>query len=153
MQKNSGHLANKSGKGLEHLVEESIRDHGFECVFPAPYIFPMEILSQRLFAKQIQLGEDIYGKQRKFDFLLFSPKHNSYVAIECKWQAVKGTVEEKLPFQVLSINNQGFDTIVVLDGNGYSKGAKEWIVKQAGKDRVLGVLSAGEFQKWLKKWG
>lgn len=59
-----------------------------------------------------------------------------------------GSVEEKYPFEVLSIHLNEFDTIIVLDGGGYSKGAEFWLKQQAGKNKVLHVFSLGEVSRF-----
>ena len=71
--------------------------------------------------------------------------------IQCKWQAVGGSVEEKYPFEVLSINADGYPGIVVLDGGGYSAGAEQWLKGQAGNNRLRHVLNLGDFQRFISR--
>ncbi len=69
--------------------------------------------------------------------------------IEGKWQQSSGSVEEKFPFLVLTIEDSGISTLVVLDGGGYSEGAEQWLRNQAGKAWLLHVFSIPEFQKFV----
>ena len=70
------------------------------------------------------------------------------MVIQCKWQASPGSVDEKFPFEVLSIQLNEFDTIIVLDGGGYSRGAEQWLRGQAGKNKLRHVLSLGEVNRF-----
>ena len=45
--------------------------------------------------------------------------------IQCKWQSSPGSVDQKYPFGVLSIQQDEYDTVIMLDGGGYSVGAKQ----------------------------
>ena len=60
-------------------------------------------------------------------------------------------VDEKLSFEVLSINADGYPAIVVLDGGGYRQGAKQWLRGQAGKNRLLYVFNLGDFQRYASR--
>ena len=71
--------------------------------------------------------------------------------IQCKWQASAGTVDEKFPFEVLSINADRYPAILVLDGNGYSQGAEQSIRGQAGKNRLRHVMNLGDFQRFVSR--
>ncbi len=109
----------------------------------------MRSLRQPIFAEQCTIGRDIYGKQRRVDFILYHPQRwAECLVIQCKWQASSGSVDEKFPFEVLSIQLNEFDTILVLDGGGYSAGAEQWLRGQAGKNKLRHVLSLGEISKF-----
>ncbi len=115
-------------------------------------IFPMRDMGQAVYARQVEVGRDIYGKVRRVDFLLFHPyRHPNGLVIQCKWQASSGSVEEKYPFEVLSIQQGEFDAIIVLDGGGYSQGAEAWLRGQAGRNRLKHVFSQGEFQRYASR--
>ena len=67
-------------------------------------VFAMREMEQPIYTKQCEVGRDIYGKNRRVDFLLYHPrKWPQSLVIQCKWQASSGSVEEKYPFEVLSI--------------------------------------------------
>ena len=101
----------------------------------------MHELRQPIFAEQCSVGRDIYSKNRRVDFILYHPQRwPDCLVIQCKWQASPGSVEEKYPFEVLSIQLNEFNTIIVLDGGGYSRGAEMWLRSQAGKNKLEGLL-------------
>ncbi len=150
----SGRRANRRGRQLERFVAEELQEIGYERIQPPVLIFAMRDMGQPVYASQVEVGRDIYAKTRRVDFLLFHPyKYPLGLVIQCKWQASSGSVEEKYPFEVLSIQQGEFDTIIVLDGGGYSDGAEQWLRGQAGKNRLKHVFSQGEFQRFLSRGG
>ena len=90
-----------------------------------------------IYARQCVVGRSIYDKERKCDLVVYHPEHfPKCLIIQCKWQGASGSVDEKYPFEVLSINANKYDTIIVLDGGGYSPGAEQWLKAEAGKRRL-----------------
>ena len=70
------------------------------------------------------------------------------LVIQCKWQAKSGSVDEKYPFEVLSINKNPYPTIIVLDGGGYSSYQANGYCSQAGKENLIQVCNLGEFDRF-----
>lgn len=144
--------ANRTGSQLEQTVAALLRQAGYDWVPTAPLFFALRDMGQAIYARQCETGRDIYGKRRRVDFILYHPvKWPESLVIQCKWQASSGSVEEKYPFEVLSINLDGIPAIIVLDGGGYSDGAATWLRGQAGKNRLLHVFSLGDFQRFVSQ--
>ena len=142
-----GARANRRGRTLENAINDLLSEE-YEQVSPARF-FALRELRQPIFAEQCPIGRDIYGKQRRIDFILYHPQRwADCLVIQCKWQASPGSVDEKFPFEVLSIQLNEFDTIIVLDGGGYSRGAEQWLRGQAGKNKLRHVLSLGEVNRF-----
>lgn len=143
--------ANRTGSRLEKAVDELLEEARYSFV-PHGFFFAMREMGQRIYTRQCTIGRDIYGKNRRVDFVLYHPvKWPQSLVIQCKWQAVGGSVEEKYPFEVLNIQQSGYPTIVLLDGGGYSKGAEQWLRGQAGKNMLQHVFSQGEFQRFVSR--
>ena len=141
--------ANRAGRILERFVEAQLADQNYERVEPRRF-FAMRELEQPIYGAQVEVGLDIYSKRRRVDFILYHPRiWPECLVIQCKWQASRGSVEEKYPFEVLSIAANEFKTIVVLDGGGYTAGAKQWFMGQAGKTKLLHVFDQGEFARYV----
>ena len=105
-----------------------------------------------VYARQHKFGKNIYDKLHRVDLIIFHPNlFPDSLVIQCKWQSSRGSVEEKYPFEVLNIKKSGCDTIFVLDGGGYTPGAKEWLLNQVGKDHLLYVFDQGEFSRFASK--
>ena len=69
---------------------------------------------------------------------------------EVKWQQVGGSVDEKYPYLVLNIQMKyEVPTILILDGNGYKKGAEKWIRSQSGHGNFLSVFNLQQFHAWV----
>ena len=147
----SGTLANKSGRRLETFVSEILTERGYEQV-EARAFSAMCIMEQPIFSTQFETGQDIYGKRRRVDIILYHPRvYPNCMVIQCKWQASSGSVEQKYPYEVLCIKQEKFDTIILLDGGGYTAGAKQWLMSQAGKNRLKHVFDQGEFSRFASK--
>jgi len=147
----SGKRANRTGKVLETFAAGVIEDSGYQAVSSNRF-FALRELEQPIYAPQCEIGSDIYGKRRRVDFILYHPQRwTGNLVIQCKWQASGGSVDEKYPFEVLSIQLNQYDTIIILDGAGYSKGAEQWLKSQAGKNKLLYVHNQGAFQRFASQ--
>jgi len=105
----------------------------------------------RRYARQPVICKGVYGTDIQTDFfLLDQDKFPEGLIIECKWQQSTGSVDEKLPYLDLNIR-QRFPalTVVLIDGDGWKKGAIEWLKAQVGVNQnLIGVYSIKEFMTW-----
>lgn len=142
-----GGRANRRGRTLERAISELL-DEEYQRVTPGRF-FALRALRQPIYAAEVYIGSDIYNKRRRVDFLLYHPhRWPDNLVIQCKWQASRGSVEEKYPFEVLSIRRSEFKTIIVLDGGGYSQGAQLWLQSQAGEGKLLHVFNLGDINRY-----
>jgi len=143
---NDGKRANRRGKALESFVAELLEEDYQETT--KGRFFALRCLKQPIFAKQVVIDKNIYGKDRKVDFILYHPdRWPMCLVIQCKWQSSSGSVEEKYPFEIECIASSEFKTIIVLDGKGYSLGAKKWLKSQCGKRNLITVCDQSELCK------
>nr|WP_233417933.1 Dam family site-specific DNA-(adenine-N6)-methyltransferase [Rickettsia conorii] len=86
------------------------------------------------------------------DFILYHPeRHPNCLVIESKWQQSGGSVDEKYTDLVLNIKKQGiYDTIIIIDGDGYKKEALKCFKDQVGSN-LIEVFSMSEFTSWVNK--
>lgn len=147
---NGGEAAVENGKMLERAVR-ALLSSKFKKVDRSR--FSEHLASgQPVFTGQYKIGKDIYGKARHADFILFHPtRQPNCLVIECKWQKARGTADEKYPFLVQSINCNEYDTIVVLDGGGYSRAAMMWLRSQVGKKKLRDVFDLSEFALFVSQ--
>ncbi|MBD2388276.1 PD-(D/E)XK nuclease superfamily protein [Cylindrospermum sp. FACHB-282] len=140
-----GGRANKSGKVLEKTLEGTLAGHG--------YIQVGENLTQKQrldsllkstnlpkrYATQVNIGAGIYGTDISVDFYIIgSASISSGLIIECKWQGGGGSVDEKLPYVNLNIQNcYPAPAIVLIDGGGMRTGAIRWLKNQVGFNQNL----------------
>ena len=105
-----------------------------------------------VFTEQYPVGNGIYGKPMKCDFMLYHPERwPDCLVIESKWQQSGGSVDQKFPFLVLCIEASGYQSIIVLDGGGYSEGAEAWLRNQAGSKCLKHVFSMSEIQRFANE--
>ena len=104
----------------------------------------------------------VYNHNGNTEFLLISEKFNLKIRIECKWQQVAGSVDEKLPYLYLNtIEAMPEDTIMILiDGNGWKTGAIKWLkgavnqkkyTSEENKHKEILVFSLADFFTWANK--
>ena len=117
---------------MEGAVADMLDERGYVFVDRFRF-FPARILEQTVYTRQCVVGTDIYGRTRRVDAILHHPlRWPDYLVVQCKWQSVGGSVEEKYPFEALFVAGGGFDTVIVLDGGGYSEGARNWLTGRVG---------------------
>lgn len=145
MPDSSGQRANQTGASLEDFIRRLLARSGYDYV--RPHLFQAaRCLEQPIFSAQYPAGADLYGKERKCDFILYHPaRYPRALILESKWQQSSGSVDEKFPFLVLTIKESRLDTVVVL-GGGYSAGAERWLRRQTGKDCLLHVFNMEQLQ-------
>ena len=143
--------AKRAGDRLEDFVADILDERSYRFVPPTRF-YPARVLEQPIYTRQFEVGKDIYGKRRRVDAILYHPRlHPNCLVVQSKWQSRSGSVDEKYPFEVVSIAQNQFDTIIILDGGGYSEGARQWLINQSGKNRLLHVFSQGDFARFASQ--
>lgn len=140
-----GTIANSNGNTLENFVANILTAKNYTLLEGSLFTAALNG-KQAIYSKQVYVGESIYDTPLRSDFYIYHPdKWKDGLIIECKWQQSGGSVDEKYPFLVLNIKEKfPAKTIVVLDGNGYKPGAKQWLERQKDS-KLLHVLSMTEF--------
>jgi hypothetical protein len=72
--------------------------------------------------REVSLGKSIIGKNRRIDVFLRFPETEAALAVECKYQDVSGTVDEKIPYALNDIESMWIRGCVVYAGRGFSEG-------------------------------
>jgi len=110
------------------------------------------ILMQRRYIPQRQypMGLGIFGTPIAADFYLDDiPSFPAGLVIESKWQEVGGSVDEKFPYLVATIQECFFcPAIIVLHGGGFRAGAEHWLRRQV-RGNLFGVFRLEEFLTWV----
>jgi len=138
---NQGTKANKSGLSLEKLVED--------CIVSRLHL-PSEKFSKTDQRDDILLKHvpytNIYGSDRcRSEFLLCFQGRK--IRIECKSQHSAGSVDEKLPYLYMNFTQciEEDEAIIVIEGEGFKKGAKEWLRRKCKGSKVR-VMSLAQFR-------
>jgi predicted nucleic-acid-binding Zn-ribbon protein len=146
----SGEKANITGNQLEQFVERILKQKGYTEFWDhktTAFANRMAI-GGRQYIKQLPCGLTIYDSPRKVDFFIINRDlFPEDLIIECKWQQVSGSVDEKYPFLLFNILKTGVPTVILLDGSGYKKAAMKWLKDQVHeKSALIGVWNMAEFQ-------
>lgn len=155
-----GTHANKTGRVLENLVENTFGSHGFQIVMHSKYIKKPEKYGDDLVIKHAPYT-NIYGMKGRSEFLVKSKKFNLNIRIECKWQQVSGSVDEKFPYLYLNVLEQIEEpfVIIICDGSGARTGSIQWLRDSVSEEKFRGlnpdykakrieVFNMMEFVKW-----
>jgi hypothetical protein len=93
--------------------------------------------------EQVRVARRIWGAVRKIDVVLTHPQTRKTLGIECKFQAVAGTAEEKIPSVIEDIGAWPIPGIVVFAGEGFTENMKMFLVS-TGK-----AVEFPELKPWL----
>lgn len=146
-----GTTANKTGNELELFIHNRLKREGYTFV-PNNRFLASKLLVQPIYTRQFNVGKSIYNTTWRCDFVLYHPqKHPNCLIIETKWQQSPGSVDEKYPYLVSNIKKQSvYDTIIIIDGDGYKVGALKWLKSQVDGN-LKNVFSMSEFTIWANK--
>jgi hypothetical protein len=72
--------------------------------------------------EEVNLGTSIIGKQRRVDLFILQPQDRKAFALECKYQDVSGTADEKIPYTLQDLAALRMPAAVAYAGVGFSEG-------------------------------
>ncbi len=146
-----------SGNVLEKTVEGTLLGHDYVQVgadLPKKKRLACLLSSNNIlkrYARQVYIGKGIYGSDIYVDFYIIGAASiSSGLIIECKWQQTSGSVDEKLPYLNLNIQNcYPVKTVVLIDGGGMKPQAISWLNTQVGYNQnFLALHSLTSFIAW-----
>ena len=145
-----GAQANRTGNVLESMVENIFTTHGFTVMSHAEYLRQGSPRDGDYLIKNVPYLS-IYGHNGKTEFLALSASRGLEIRLECKWQQVSGSVDEKFPylFENCKIMPEP-QVIILLDGGGYKTGARQWLERAAAMCTVkdIQVMDLSGFLRW-----
>jgi hypothetical protein len=78
--------------------------------------------------QQVRVARRIWGAVRRIDVVLTHPQTRKTLGIECKFQAVMGTAEEKIPSIINDIAAWPIPGLVVFAGEGFTENMKLFLI-------------------------
>jgi hypothetical protein len=93
--------------------------------------------------QQVRVARRIWGAVRHIDVVLTHPQTRKTLGIECKFQGVAGTAEEKIPAVISDIAAWPIPGLVVFAGEGFTENMKMFLIS-TGK-----AVEFSELQPWL----
>jgi len=156
-----GTKSNVSGNQLEVAVKTVLTGKGFDLVNYRVWEKSKDKYGDELLLENAPFTT-VYEHRGNTEFLLISKKYNLNIRIECKWQQVAGSVDEKLPYLYLNtIEAMPEKSIMILiDGGGWKAGSLKWLkdavsqkkyTTEENNDKKIYVFSLTEFFTWANK--
>ncbi len=93
--------------------------------------------------QQVRVARRIWGAVRHIDVVLTHPQTRKTLGIECKFQGVPGTAEEKIPSVINDISAWPIPGLVVFGGQGFTENMKLFLIS-TGK-----AVEFPELRPWL----
>ena len=93
--------------------------------------------------EQVRVARRIWGAERRIDVVLLHPVSRKTLGLECKFQAVVGSAEEKIPATIKDIEAWPIPGLVVFAGAGFSDNMRSFLIS-TGK-----AVELDELRPWL----
>jgi len=94
--------------------------------------------------RQVKVGRRLWGAERRIDVVVTEPQSRRRLGLECKYQSVPGTAEEKIPTTIQDIAAWPIPGIVVFSGEGFSPYMRSFLIA-SGRSVELEDL-----ESWLR---
>ena len=158
-----GQKAAKNGKIIENMLIPLFVGNGYHVIKYTDYkkAMPHFDAMPKLVIYQYPFDSIYPNRTGKTEFVIRNKIKNRELRVECKWQQGSGSVDEKIPYLYL---NAVFafpekEIIIVMDGGGFDKSAKPWLVQQCKNrwlldnqpDKTIDVMTIAEFTAFFNK--
>lgn len=77
--------------------------------------------------REVDFGKSIIGKNRRVDIFIYREGTPDAMAIECKYQNVAGTADEKLPYALSDLQAMHVPVCLTYAGDGFSPGVRQML--------------------------
>lgn len=94
--------------------------------------------------QQVRVARRIWGAIRHIDVVLTHPQTRKTLGVECKYQSVTGTAEEKIPSVITDIAAWPIPGLVVFAGAGFTDNMKLFLIS-TGK-----AVEFPDLDPWLR---
>jgi len=94
--------------------------------------------------QQVRVARRIWGAIRHIDVVVTHPQTRKTLGVECKYQAVTGTAEEKIPAIINDIAAWPIPGLVVFAGSGFTENMKLFLIS-TGK-----AVEFPDLEPWLR---
>ena len=78
--------------------------------------------------RQVKVGRRLWGQERRIDLILTEQSQRKSIGIECKYQAVSGSADEKIPATITDIAAWPIPGLVVFSGVGFSANMRSYLI-------------------------
>ena len=105
------------------------------------------LLAQRLgldVRRQVKVGRRLWGQERRIDLILTEQSQRKSIGIECKYQNVSGSADEKIPATITDIAAWPIPGLVVFSGAGFSSNMRSYLIS-TGR-----AVELPDLEPWLR---
>jgi len=143
--------AGKTGSGWEKSVANMLNDVGFVEIDKKNID---DSVLTKWYCRQYNKFHSVYGKIAAIDLLIFDLDHfPEKLAVELKYQASGGSVDEKFPFVILNLRRwfkrHGIKGALFLNGGKYCSEALSWVLSQQDENLFV-VESYSDVYNWIE---
>lgn len=114
-------MARVATSGAGRATKTALSGNGYRDLI-AGYIHHQYGAHGLVVYREINLGKTIIAKDRQIDVFVVRPADQKSIAIECKYQDVQGTADEKIPYALDDLAALWVPGCLVYAGRGWSKG-------------------------------
>ena len=147
--------SNHSGQFLESIVERELSSRGF-----LPITYGIDADNLHLFEPKRLVRNapytSLYDCDARSEFLGVDQETGRRFRIECRFQGVSGSVDEKFPYLLRNAVEcmPENEIIILLGGEGARAQAIRWFKTEASKivHKRISVMSINEFMQWVKQF-
>lgn len=93
---------------------------------------------------EVKVGRRLWGAERCIDVVLTRRETGKSIGLECKYQAERGTAEEKIPATVQDIGAWPIPGLVVFSGDGFSANIRSYL-HSTGR-----AVTLDDLESWLR---
>jgi len=93
---------------------------------------------------EVSVGRRIWGARRRIDVVLKHPETRVSLGVECKFQDVRGTAEEKIPATLKDIQAWPIRGLVVYAGKGFTANMESYLLSTGT------AVGLSDLEKWLQ---
>ena len=94
--------------------------------------------------RQVKVGRRLWGAERYIDVVMTLAESGRSIGLECKYQGVGGTAEEKIPATIQDISAWPIPGLVVFSGGGFSTNMRSYL-HSTGK-----AVTYEDLESWLR---
>lgn len=154
-----GKNAVEAGNVFENFVESLAVRGGFTPISERENKNNTDMFARRLLLKNVTFPT-LWGTRGRFEFVLIDDALKLRIPIECKWQDVNGSTDQKIFATFLNLQSLSEQEVILLiDGPGFSKGAAARMVNEVREmaekhNRIrmrpkIHIMNMNEFQSWF----
>jgi hypothetical protein len=147
-----GTESNNSGKFLELAIEREFTSRGVHVFDYIDKGDNTDLFSSRYLLRNAPYTS-IYGCQSRSEFLYHDDTLSSHIRIECRWQQVAGSVDEKLPYLFMNAVEAMPEKEIwlIVDGGGARTQGVEWLKQRCSREqKTIRVLDIPEARSRIK---